>query len=61
MAIFLALGLLSPLGAQVVSPNPAVYTPEQLDELVAPIALYPDPLVALILPAATAPGDIVLA
>ena len=32
-----------------------------LEQLVAPIALYPDPLVALILQAATVPTDIVLA
>ena len=36
-------------------------TPEELDQLLAPIALYPDPLVALILPAATASTDIVRA
>ncbi len=36
-------------------------TPEQIEELVSPIALYPDPLVALILPASTFPSDIVLA
>ncbi|HEY5227135.1 MAG TPA: DUF3300 domain-containing protein, partial [Opitutaceae bacterium] len=34
------------------SPNPA------LDNLLAPIALYPDPLIAIILPASTQPGDI---
>lgn len=33
----------------------------ELDNLVAPLALYPDALVALILPAATEPSDIVLA
>lgn len=32
-----------------------------LEQLVAPIALYPDALIALILPASTAPADIVLA
>jgi len=37
------------------------YSSDQLDSLLAPIALYPDPLVALILPASTAPGDITLA
>jgi hypothetical protein len=37
------------------------YNPDQLDQLVAPIALYPDPLVALILPASTFPSDITLA
>jgi hypothetical protein len=29
-----------------------------VDMLVAPIALYPDPLIALILPASTVPGDV---
>jgi hypothetical protein len=36
-------------------------TADQLGQLLAPIALYPDALIALILPAATAPADIVLA
>jgi len=36
-------------------------TPEVLDALLGPIALYPDALVALMLPAATTPTDIVLA
>ncbi len=36
-------------------------TAAQIDELLAPIALYPDPLVALILPASTFPTDVVLA
>jgi hypothetical protein len=31
----------------------APFTPDELDELLAPIALYPDPLLAQILPAAT--------
>lgn len=38
-----------------------VRSPEQLDQLFGPVALYPDPLIALILPAATVPGDVVLA
>jgi hypothetical protein len=38
--------------------QPAPRTPEELDEIFAPIALYPDALVALILPATTAPADI---
>jgi hypothetical protein len=37
------------------------YNPAQLDQLLAPVALYPDPLVALILPGSTAPSDIVAA
>jgi hypothetical protein len=36
-------------------------TPQDLDKLLAPIALYPDPLIALILPASTAPSDVTLA
>ena len=34
---------------------------EQLEQLLAPIALYPDALIALLLPATTVPTDIVLA
>ncbi len=48
----------------VAQPNTAQteqLTPEQIDALLAPIALYPDPLVAIILPAATFPTDIVMA
>jgi hypothetical protein len=38
-----------------------VLTSEELEKLVGPIALYPDALIALILPAAAAPVDLVLA
>lgn len=44
-------------GPEVVTP----LNPMQLDQLLGPIALYPDALVAIILPAATSPADIVLA
>src|ERR1700744_1524892 len=37
----------------------AKQTPEQLQQLVAPIALYPDALVAQILAAATSPDQVV--
>ncbi|MDO8544539.1 MAG: DUF3300 domain-containing protein [Opitutaceae bacterium] len=47
--------------ATATVPLAPVLTPEQLDQLLAPIALYPDALIALILPAATNPADIVLA
>jgi uncharacterized membrane protein YgcG len=40
-------------------PQPSQLTPEQLQELVAPIALYPDALVAQILAAASYPTQIV--
>ena len=39
----------------------ALLAPAQLDELLAPLALYPDPLIAVILPASTFPADVVLA
>jgi hypothetical protein len=39
----------------------AFFTAEQLDQLLGPIALYPDALIALILPAATQSSDVVLA
>jgi hypothetical protein len=37
----------------VQPPAPPMFSPQELDELLAPIALYPDPLIAQILPAAT--------
>ena len=40
-------------------PEAAQQTPEQLQQLVAPIALYPDALVAQILAAATYPAEVV--
>jgi hypothetical protein len=39
----------------------APFNAGELDQLLRPIALYPDPLVALILPASTFPADVVLA
>ncbi len=55
--------------AQDVRPAPlpptrassAQLSAEQLDELLGPIALYPDALIAIMLPAATASSEIVLA
>jgi hypothetical protein len=53
------------VSAQVAPPSPLpAYQPltdQQLDTLLGPIALYPDPLLAQILPAATLPTQIVLA
>jgi hypothetical protein len=61
LALFI-LGIVLGRGhaADVVIPSERL-TSEQIEELVSPIALYPDPLVALILPAATFPSDVVLA
>ena len=41
--------------------GPAVFTPDRLDQLLAPIALHPDPLVGQILIAATYPLEVVQA
>jgi hypothetical protein len=53
------------LRAQPAVPPPMpAYQPlsyQQLDQLLGPIALYPDPLIAQILPASTLPTQIVLA
>lgn len=56
----LGLAFTSALRAQDFDPD-AQLTQQQIDQLLGPIALYPDALVALILPAATTPGDVVLA
>jgi hypothetical protein len=56
----LALALSLVFSARAQTPG-ATYSPEQLDQMLGPIALYPDPLVAIILPASTAPSDITLA
>src|SRR5579863_7158692 len=64
-AILVAWGLLGPQAnfAQTTPPPPqaAQQSAEQLQQLVAPIALYPDALIAQILPAATYPAEVVAA
>src|SRR5919108_4568745 len=48
-----------PATQSALATQPAPETPEQLQQLVAPIALYPDALVAQILAAATYPEQVV--
>src|SRR3954453_14165837 len=60
LSLFLSLLLGRAAAADFASPNEPL-TADQIEELVSPIALYPDPLVALILPASTFPSDVVLA
>src|SRR5262249_48759454 len=59
----LAIVLLTPLCsmAQTSAPpaGPTLLKPAELDQLVAPIALYPDPLLAEVLMASTYPLDVV--
>src|SRR5260221_13473449 len=54
-------GLAYPTGAagSQQPPQAAPQRPEQLQQLVAPIALYPDPLIAQILAAATYTTEVV--
>jgi hypothetical protein len=54
---FLVLSLVVPVGLSAQS-NP-VYKQEELNQIVAPIALYPDDLVAQILMASTYPLEVV--
>jgi len=65
LAVVLCGLIALPAPAQLAVPPPApAYQPlsdQQLDQLLGPIALYPDPLIAQILPASTLPTQIVLA
>src|SRR3974377_2105224 len=66
LASFFALLLLVPMTALAQTPGtaaskPDLLKPEELDQLVAPIALYPDPLLAEVLMASAYPLDIVQA
>jgi len=58
--LFAALSV-SAAPADAPAPPYAQQTPEQLHQLVAPIALYPDALVAQVLAASTFPDQVVLA
>lgn len=67
--LVLAVSMIAPLPAQEeplppaaeIDDNYPASSPNELDALLGPIALYPDDLVSLILPAATETTDIVLA
>ena len=62
LKILFALGLVSLVSAEEpTSSGSSGRTSDELDKLVAPITLYPDSLVALILPASTYVTDLVLA
>jgi Protein of unknown function (DUF3300) len=58
LAVCLTAGTFWVQGQDVAVPGPYL-TPNQLDDLVAPIALYPDPLISQILVASTYPLEIV--
>lgn len=61
-ALLLSAGAVAAQDATApVAPTEIRRSPEELEKLLAPIALYPDALIAIVLPAATAPADVVLA
>ena len=67
-AVLCAALLLVPTGGLLLAQQPPelpppsqALTPDQLDDLVAPVALYPDPLVSQILVASTYPLELVQA
>ena len=63
LCVFAGAALSARAQTPVPPPTPA-YQPlsyQQLDQLLGPIALYPDPLIAQILPASTLPTQVVLA
>src|SRR5271156_3991588 len=64
LCLFAGTALLVRAQVAVLPPPMPAYQPlsdAQLDQLLGPIALYPDPLIAQILPASTFPTQIVLA
>ena len=63
LGVFMGMAVSVRAQAPVSPPMPAyqALSDAQLDQLLGPIALYPDPLIAQILPAATLPTQIVLA
>src|SRR6478736_10005402 len=68
VVLVLALFILSPFAAEAQTPPPPAATSgeqllksEELDALVAPIALYPDTLLSLVLMASTYPLEVIQA
>jgi Protein of unknown function (DUF3300) len=63
--LLVSIGLAVSARAQMPAPPPApevqLRSSADLDQMLGPIALYPDPLIAQLLPAATLPSDIVQA
>src|ERR1700709_71511 len=52
-------GCADAMAQSTAAPIPQTVSTDELDQLVAPIALYPDNLVAQILAASTWPGEVV--
>ncbi|MFJ9531040.1 DUF3300 domain-containing protein [Herbaspirillum sp. NPDC101396] len=60
-ALFSLASGMSNVSAQDMNRPPAVFTQEELDQMLAPVALYPDSLLAQVLMAATYPLEVVQA
>jgi hypothetical protein len=63
LLVLLGMGIIGQAQMPVAPPAPQVQlrSAAELDQMLGPIALYPDPLIAQILPAATLPSEIVIA
>ena len=63
LPVTLAILLAAPPFPRAQQPGPAAapFKPEELEQIVAPIALYPDPLVAQIFMASTYPVEVIQA
>ena len=58
VAVLMLLSLAGLFAATAPAQAPPAFPPQQLDQLVSRIALYPDPLLSQVLAAATFPGEI---
>jgi hypothetical protein len=61
LIVIVGISALLPMHARAEDPGPTYsmsFTDQELDDLLAPIALYPDPLLAQILPASTYPEEV---
>jgi Protein of unknown function (DUF3300) len=58
LSVATALFVIGSIGPTILAQAPPSFSPAQLDQLTARIALYPDPLLAQTLAAATYPNDI---
>jgi hypothetical protein len=57
----LSIAFLASVGVQAQNAPPPLFKPEELDQMLAPVALYPDALLMQVLMAATYPLDVVKA
>lgn len=60
-AVFTLATGMAPVAAQNMTPPSVAFTQEELDQMLAPVALYPDSLLAQVLMAATYPLEVVQA